>query len=133
MFGLGLRYHRIGRSLYAIGGNHEAARAAGIRVDRMSGGVFVVAGVPAALGGLAYTGYVGALGADQGDGLILQVFTAAVIGGVSLDGGKDILVGALTGVPQVAQMPPEWLKAIHGVIILIALIISRYAGGKAQT
>ncbi|MEU8412187.1 ABC transporter permease [Amycolatopsis japonica] len=141
-FGLGLRYHRIGRSLYAIGGNREAARAAGIRVDRISWGVFVVAGVLAALGGLAYTGYVGALGADQGDGLILQVFAAAVIGGVSLDGGKGTLVGALTGVLllqtvtnllQVAQVPPEWLKAIYGVIILVALIISRYAGGKAQT
>ncbi|WP_181774835.1 ABC transporter permease [Amycolatopsis pittospori] len=142
VFGLGLRYHRIGRSLYAIGGNRAAARAAGIRVDRISWGVFVVAGVLAALGGLAYTGYVGALGADQGDGLILQVFAAAVIGGVSLDGGKGTLVGALTGVLllqtvtnllQVAQVPPEWLKAIYGVIILVALIISRYASGKAQT
>ncbi|WP_409182514.1 ABC transporter permease [Amycolatopsis sp. VS8301801F10] len=142
LFGLGLRYHRVGRSLYAIGGNREAARAAGIRVDRISWAVFVVAGVLAAIGGLAYTGYVGALGADQGDGLILQVFAAAVIGGVSLDGGRGTLVGALTGVLllqsvdsllRIAQVPAEWLKAIYGGIILIALIISRYAGGKPQT
>ncbi|MFF0145568.1 monosaccharide ABC transporter membrane protein (CUT2 family) [Amycolatopsis sulphurea] len=142
LFGLGLRYHRTGRALYAIGGNPEAARAAGIRVDRISWLVFVVAGILAALGGLAYTGYVGALGADQGDGLILQVFAAAVIGGVSLDGGKGTLVGALTGVLllqsvdsllRIAQVPAEWLKAIYGGIILIALIISRYAGGKPQT
>ncbi|MEV0073946.1 MULTISPECIES: ABC transporter permease [unclassified Amycolatopsis] len=142
LFGLGLRYHRVGRSLYAIGGNREAARAAGIRVDRISWAVFIVAGVLAAIGGLAYTGYVGALGADQGDGLILQVFAAAVIGGVSLDGGKGTLVGAVTGVLllqsvdsllRIAQVPAEWLKAIYGGIILIALIISRYAGGKPQT
>lgn len=142
LLGLGLRYHRTGRALYAIGGNPEAARAAGIRVDRISWLVFVVAGILAALGGLAYTGYVGALGADQGDGLILQVFAAAVIGGVSLDGGKGTLVGALTGVLllqsvdsllRIAQVPAEWLKAIYGGIILIALIISRYAGGKPQT
>ena len=142
LFGLGLRYHRAGRALYAIGGNREAARAAGIRVDRISWAVFVVAGVLAAIGGLAYTGYVGAIGGNQGDGLILQVFAAAVIGGVSLDGGKGTLVGALTGVIllqsvdyllHVAQVPAEWLKAIYGGIVLVALIISRYAGGKPQT
>ncbi len=142
LFGLGLRYHRTGRALYAIGGNREAARAAGIRVDRISWAVFIVAGVLAAIGGLAYTGYVGAIGGNQGDGLILQVFAAAVIGGVSLDGGKGTLVGALTGVVllqsvdyllHVAQVPAEWLKAIYGGIVLIALVISRYAGGKPQT
>src|SRR6266536_5890806 len=51
-----LRYHRVGRSLYAIGGNAEAARAAGINVDRISWLVFVVAGVLASLGGLVLTG-----------------------------------------------------------------------------
>ncbi|MCU1685052.1 MAG: simple sugar transport system permease protein [Amycolatopsis sp.] len=137
-----LRYHRAGRALYAIGGNREAARAAGIRVDRISMLVFVIAGVLAALGGLAYTGYVGALGANQGSGLILNVFAAAVIGGVSLDGGKGTMLGALTGVLllstvqnllNAAQVPAPWISAVYGGIILIALIISRFAGGKAQT
>ena len=50
--GIVLRYHRLGRALYAIGGNAEAARAAGIRVERVTWGVFVVAGVLAAIGGL---------------------------------------------------------------------------------
>ncbi|SFW91431.1 ABC transporter permease [Amycolatopsis australiensis] len=137
-----LRYHRVGRSLYAIGGNREAARAAGIRVDRISWAMFVLAGALAAIGGLAYTGYVGAIGSGQGAGLILQVFAAAVIGGVSLDGGKGSLVGALTGVLLLssvssllnfAHVRPEWQMAIYGAIILVALIISRYAGGKPQT
>ena len=106
-----LRYHRVGRALYAIGG-------------------------------LAYTGYVGALGANQGSGMILQVFAAAVIGGVSLDGGKGTLVGALTGVLLLssvssllnyAHVSAEWQGAIYGAIILVALIIARYAGGKPQT
>ena len=136
-----LRYHRVGRALYAIGGNREAARAAGIRVDRIAWAVFVVAGVLAAIGGLAYTGYVGALGANQGSGMILQVFAAAVIGGVSLDGGKGTLVGALTGVLLLssvssllnyAHVTAEWQGAIYGAIILVALIIARYAGGKPQ-
>lgn len=137
-----LRYHRVGRALYAIGGNREAARAAGVRVDRIAWAVFVVAGILAAIGGLAYTGYVGALGANQGSGLILQVFAAAVIGGVSLDGGKGTLVGALTGVLLLssvssllnyAHVTAEWQGAIYGAIILVALIIARYAGGKPQT
>src|SRR5579859_3791894 len=50
--GLFLRYHRTGRAIYAIGGNAEAARAAGIKVDRIRIGVYVVAGILAAFGGL---------------------------------------------------------------------------------
>ena len=70
--GVMLRYHRLGRALYAIGGNPEAARAAGIRVERITWGVYVLAGMLAALGGLAITGYVGAISANQGNGLDLH-------------------------------------------------------------
>jgi simple sugar transport system permease protein len=137
-----LRYHRIGRALYAIGGNREAAKAAGIRVDRISMAVFVVAGLLAALGGLVLTGYNGALSASQGTGMVFTVFAAAVIGGISLDGGRGTMVGALTGVLLIgvvqnlltlAQVPATWNDAIYGGIILISLIISRVAGGKPQT
>ena len=93
-----LRYHRLGRALYAIGGNPEAARAAGIRVERVTWGVYVLAGALAAVGGLVITGYVGAISANQGNGMIFTVFAAAVIGGISLDGGKGTMFGALTGV-----------------------------------
>jgi len=136
-----LRYHRVGRALYAIGGNREAARAAGIRVDRLSMVVFVVAGVLAALGGLVLTGYVGALNAAQGNGMVFTVFAAAVIGGISLDGGRGTMFGALTGVLLIgvvqnlltlSQVTPFWIQSIYGGIILIALIISRFTGGKPQ-
>ena len=72
------------------------ARAAGIRVERITWGVYVLAGMLAALGGLAITGYVGAISANQGNGLIFTVFAASVIGGISLDGGKGTMFGALT-------------------------------------
>jgi simple sugar transport system permease protein len=136
-----LRYHRVGRALYAIGGNREAARAAGIRVDRLSMLVFVVAGVLAALGGLVLTGYVGALNAGQGNQMVFTVFAAAVIGGISLDGGRGTMFGALTGVLLIgvvqnlltlSQVPSFWIQSVYGGIILIALIISRFAGGKPQ-
>jgi simple sugar transport system permease protein len=136
-----LRYHRLGRALYAIGGNPEAARAAGIRVERITWGVYVLAGMLAALGGLAITGYVGAISANQGNGLIFTVFAAAVIGGISLDGGKGTMFGALTGVLllgvvgnllTLAQVPSFWIQAIYGAIILGSLMMARFAGGQSQ-
>lgn len=139
--GLTLRHHRIGRALYAIGGNPEAARAAGIRVDRVMLGVFVTAGVLAAVGGIMRTGYVGAINANQGQNMIFTVFAAAVIGGISLDGGKGTMFGALTGVLLLgtvdnlltqAQVQPYWIQAIYGGIILLALMIARLTTGRAQ-
>src|ERR1700727_996393 len=139
--GVMLRYHRLGRALYAIGGNPEAARAAGIRVERITWGVYVLAGMLAALGGLAITGYVGAISANQGNGLIFTVFAAAVIGGISLDGGKGTMFGALTGVLllgvvgnllTLAQVPSFWIQAIYGAIILGSLMVARFAGGQSQ-
>ncbi len=135
-----LNFHRIGRALYAIGGNPEAARAAGIRVERITWGVFVVASVLAAVGGLVVTGYVGAVNANQGNGMIFTVFAAAVIGGISLDGGRGTMFGALTGVLllgvvqnllTLAQVPSFWIQAIYGAIILGSLMVAKLAGGPA--
>jgi simple sugar transport system permease protein len=139
--GFMLRYHRLGRALYAIGGNPEAARAAGIRVERVTWGVFVLGSVLASIGGLMVTGYVGAINANQGNGMIFTVFAAAVIGGISLDGGKGSMFGALSGVLllgvvqnllTLAQVPSFWIQAIYGAIILGALMIARLASGEEQ-
>ena len=59
--GLFLRYHRVGRAIYAVGGNREAARAAGIKVDRVRIGVYVASSMLAALGGLMEAGRVSAV------------------------------------------------------------------------
>lgn len=139
--GFVLRYHRWGRALYAIGGNPGAARAAGIRVERVMLAVFVIAGVLAAIGGLMQTGYVGAINANQGQNMIFTVFAAAVIGGISLDGGKGTMLGALTGVLllgvvqnllTLAQVSSFWIQAIYGAIILFALMIARVTTGRHQ-
>jgi len=135
-----LRYHRIGRAIYAIGGNTEAARAAGIHVDRVRIGVFIVASLLAALAGLMTAGEVDAVTASQGNNLIFSVFAAAVIGGISLDGGRGRMVGALTGVILLAlvqnililspltQGQTFWIDAASGLIILIALALARLIG-----
>src|SRR2546421_11883889 len=93
-----LRYHRVGRAIYAIGGNTEAARAAGIHVDRIRIGVFIVASILAALAGLMTAGQVGAGTAQPGHNPLFSVFSAAVLLRSFLEGGRGRMVGALTGV-----------------------------------
>ena len=135
-----LRYHRVGRAIYAIGGNTEAAKAAGIPVDRIRIGVFIVASILAALAGLMTAGQVVAVTASQGNNLIFSVYAAAVIGGISLDGGRGRMVGALTGVILLAlvtnililsQIQTFWIDAATGLIILIALGIARLIGTES--
>ncbi len=95
----------------------------------------------AAVGGLIVTGYVGAVNANQGNGMIFIVFAAAVIGGISLDGGRGTMFGALTGVLllgivqnllTLAQVPSFWIQAIYGAIILGSLMVAKLAGGPTR-
>jgi simple sugar transport system permease protein len=141
--GLFLRYHRLGRAIYAIGGNREAARAAGVKVDRVRIGVYVAGSVLAALGGLMEAGRVSSVASTQGygEGIIFAVFAAAVIGGVSLQGGRGNMVGAASGVIllgvvqnilDLENAPNYWIDAIDGAVILVALILARVIGGEAS-
>jgi simple sugar transport system permease protein len=127
--------------LYAIGGNVDAARAAGIRTDRVMWIVLVAGSVLAALAGLLLSGRLASVASAQGNGYIFTVFAAAVIGGISLNGGKGSMVGAFTGilllfmiqnVLTLAGVPAQWIGALNGLIILAALIVSRITGGKVQ-
>ncbi|MEV0425576.1 ABC transporter permease [Micromonospora sp. NPDC050495] len=136
-----LGYTSFGRSLYAIGGNVDAAKAAGIRTDRVLWAALVIASVLAALGGLLLSGRLASVAASQGNGAIFTVFAAAVIGGVSLNGGKGTMFGAFTGilllfmiqnVLTLAGVPAQWIGALNGAIILVALVVSRITGGKAH-
>jgi simple sugar transport system permease protein len=132
--GLLLRYHRTGRAVYAIGGNLEASRAAGIKVDRVRIGVSCIAGVLAAVGGLMTAGQVLTVTANQGNNLIFTVFAAAVIGGISLEGGRGRMLGAFTGVVLLGMVNDVlvlrntstfWIDAVNGAIILVALALAR--------
>ena len=136
-----LGFVRQGRSLYAIGGNVDAAKAAGIRTDRVVWFVYAIGGLLAALAGLLLVGRLGSVAASQGQGMIFTVFAAAVIGGVSLEGGKGTVFGAFTGVLVLglinnilllAGVPAQWTQAINGLIIILALVLARLTSGKAQ-
>jgi simple sugar transport system permease protein len=132
---------RPGRSLYAIGGNLNAARAAGIRVERVLWAVFILGSLLAAVGGLLYAGKYASIGADSGKGYIFTVFAATVLGGVSLNGGKGTLFGAFCGILllylvqnilTLAGVSGYWQDALNGAIILTVLIIARVTTGEAQ-
>jgi simple sugar transport system permease protein len=134
-----LRYHRVGRSIYAIGGNPAAARAAGIRVDRIIIGVYIVGGLLAGFAGLLLSARIASVTASQGQNLIFTVFAAAVIGGISLDGGRGRMIGALSGVLllgivenilTLSQVQAFWIDACFGAIIIVALLMSRVAGRR---
>ena len=141
--GLFLRYHSFGRAIYAVGGNPEAARAAGIRVERLMWIVYIVGGAMAALAGLLLTGRLDSALSGQGNGMIFSVFAAAVIGGVSMNGGRGTMFGALTGVLLLgiisnilvlAQVPSFWINAVYGAIILAALVLAKVTSrGKASS
>jgi simple sugar transport system permease protein len=129
-----MRYHRLGRALYAIGGNQDAAKAAGIRVDRVVWCTLIAASVLAALAGVLLAGRLASVAASSGNGWIFTVFAAAVIGGIALEGGRGRMIGAFTGVVLLGLVnnvlvlrntSTFWIDAANGAIILIALGLAR--------
>jgi simple sugar transport system permease protein len=143
-FGIGifvLAKTRVGRSLYAIGGNVDAARAAGIRTHRVVWGVLILGGILAALAGIVESGNLASVTSNMGSGRIFDVFAAAVIGGVSLNGGRGSLFGAFTGVLLLnlifkvltfAGVPDQWFDMLNGAVILVVLIGQRVVGGRTD-
>jgi D-xylose transport system permease protein len=89
---------RFGRYIYAIGGNSEAARRAGINVRRIRLQAFTLAGLTAAAGMIIYASRLGSMSSDvDGGQIVLYAVAAAVIGGASLFGGRGKMVHALLG------------------------------------
>jgi simple sugar transport system permease protein len=140
--------HRLGRALYALGGNERAAHAAGVNVDRMVWGAYIMASLLAGVAGILLSGRLDSVLVTQGSGMIFNVFAAAVIGGVSLQGGKGTIVGAMSGVIllgmlanflTLAQVPSFYVDAARGAIIIIAMIIAagaerfKASGGAAES
>jgi rhamnose transport system permease protein len=98
IFGVLLHRTTVGRSIFAIGANDEAARFAGLRVKRVKFWLFVISGVVSALAGLVYTFRFGSARADNGTGLELSVVACVLLGGVSIFGGRGNLLGVIAAV-----------------------------------
>lgn len=129
-----LAVFRHGRAIYAIGGNLDAARAAGIRTHRVLWAVFAGGGLLAALAGMLMAGRLGSVGAAQGQGMIFVVLAATVIGGISLNGGKGtvfgalcavLLLGLIDNVLRLAGVSSVWIQAIYGTAVIAALLLAR--------
>jgi D-xylose transport system permease protein len=88
---------QFGRHLYAVGGNAEAARRAGIKVNRVKILAFMIASSLAVLSGLFHVSRIGAVEATAGRTIVLSAVAAAVVGGVSLFGGKGRIAHAVIG------------------------------------
>jgi len=91
------RHRRFGAHVVAVGDNVRAARAAGIRVDRVRLAVFVLSGASAALAAILYTGRLQGASYTLGEQDLLTVIAAVVIGGTRLFGGEGSVIGALVG------------------------------------
>ena len=91
------RHRRFGAHVVAVGDNARAARAAGIRVDRVRLAVFILSGASAALAAILYTGRLQGASYTLGEQDLLTVIAAVVIGGTRLFGGEGSVIGALVG------------------------------------
>jgi rhamnose transport system permease protein len=104
VFGVVLHATPLGRSLFVMGANEEAARYAGIRVKRTKLGLFMVSGVVCALAGILYTFRLSTAVQDNGAGLELSVVTVVLLGGVSIFGGRGTIVGVVLAIAVFAGL-----------------------------
>lgn len=123
-----LKYTATGRSIHAIGGNREASRMSGIRVNRNVILAFVVSGFCAAFAGLLQAARNGSAVAFMGNPFLLPAFAAAFLGSVTLRRGQFHILGTMIGVYFVAIGTnglfilgfPFWVKFVFSGVILIA-------------
>jgi rhamnose transport system permease protein len=129
---LGLRFTRLGRDIFAVGGNPDAARLRGIAVGRVTFLVYVASGLASGMGGVMYASRFGTINpASIGFGFELIVISAVVVGGVSILGGRGSVAGVVLGslllatiytALTVADVATAWQVTSYGVAILLAVI-----------
>lgn len=129
-----LRSYRSGRELYAIGSNPDAARLAGVPIERRILTAFAVSGLIAGIAGVLWAVRYSTIDSTAGSGIELQVIAAVVIGGVAIFGGSGSAVGAALGALllgtiasalQVLGISPFWVQAIAGALLIAAIALDR--------
>ena len=125
---------RPGRHIYAVGGNEQATRLAGINARRLKLCVYTVSGVLAALAGLVMMGISSTFQANDALGYELAVIAAVVIGGTSITGGQGSVIGTLIGVgistvlrngAILVGLDARWAQAIIGAAIFLAVAVDK--------
>lgn len=134
-----LRYTALGRSIYAIGGNEEAARLSGIPVRRVVLFTFAYSGLAAALASVVLNGRLNSAQPSAGVMFELDAIAAVVVGGTSLFGGKGGVFGTLVGAliigvinngMNLLNVPSFYQQIVKGGVILGALLIERVASAR---
>ncbi len=125
---------RLGRYIYAIGGNENASRLSGIKVNYVKILVYTIAGGLAALGGLLVTSRLDSAQPNAGISYELDSIAAVVIGGTSLSGGRGSILGTVQGAVIIGvlnnglvllDVSPFWQQVVKGIVILLAVIIDK--------
>lgn len=131
-----LRYTKFGREVYAVGGNAQAARLAGLHVDRAIARVYLISGLLAGLAGFLLSARLGSAEAVAGTGFELRVIASVVIGGTSLFGGVGgiggtvigaLLIGVLLNGLVMLNVNVYWQQIIVGLIIVFAVAFNIFA------
>lgn len=130
IFGLILAKTKFGRSVYAIGGNKDAARLAGLNPQRIVTILFVMMGIVTALGGIVFSSRMHSGQPAANVNLEFDAITAVVLGGVSFTGGVGDMVGTILGVILIqafntglimVNVPSFWQYVARGALLLFAL------------
>ncbi|MBN9027117.1 MAG: ABC transporter permease [Rhizobiales bacterium] len=126
-----MRYSGFGRTIYAIGGNVEAARVAGIQVERSTVIVFAIHGAFAGIAAVLFATQLQVIQSTVPPNLELTVITASVVGGVSILGGTGTVIGSTLAAILFAAIASSliflnvsayWLRAVQGLLILITVL-----------
>lgn len=128
-----INHTRMGREIYAVGSNLEAARVIGINTVFTTWLVYVISGALSGLGGVMWVARYASAQNDTASGFVLTVVAACVLGGVSIAGGvgtiPGVFLGAITigiinnALPMI-RVSPFWKMALQGVIILVAAVVN---------
>jgi ribose transport system permease protein len=136
-----LHYSKWGRHLYAIGGNENAARLAGVPVDRLKLSVYVLSGFMTAISAILSVGWLGSVTNGIGIGYELRVIASTVIGGANLMGGEGGAYAAFIGAALIevirnslllAGVDPYWQGTFVGLFIILAVLLERLRGRKVE-
>lgn len=125
-----------GRSVFAVGGNAQAAFLSGINVRRIRVAIFVLAGMMAAISGMLLLARLGSGNATAASGLEFDVIAAVVVGGTALSGGRGSMLGTLLGVLVITLIGNGLIllginafiqEVVRGIIIVAAVLANIYA------
>ena len=133
LFFIFLKWTRLGRKIYAVGSNPEAAKISGIKIAGVKVMCYAILGFLTGLCGCLYTSLYASAQGDMGTGLEMDVIAACVVGGVSLSGGRGSVIGVFLGALIMAIVGKAlpligvsqfWQTAMKGLIIIAAVILN---------